>query len=46
MLSANSEASINVECLVEDADLNYLMPREEFEKLMEPMLKKVETALK
>ena len=30
VLSGNSEASVNVECLVEDEDLNHCLSREDF----------------
>ncbi|KRX04010.1 hypothetical protein PPERSA_12457 [Pseudocohnilembus persalinus] len=34
ILSANSHATINAECLVEDCDLNYDLSKEEFESLI------------
>lgn len=43
MLSANKEASLSVEALMGDFDLSYNMGREEFEKLIQPVLKKVES---
>ncbi|GFR48872.1 hypothetical protein Agub_g10723 [Astrephomene gubernaculifera] len=38
MLSANSEAPLNVECIMEDEDLRGMMTREHFEQLAEPIL--------
>ena len=38
MLSANVEAPINVEYLMEDFDLNYNMTREELETLAVPIM--------
>ncbi|GLC40661.1 hypothetical protein PLESTB_000035600 [Pleodorina starrii] len=38
MLSANSEAPLNVECIMEDEDLRGMMTREVFEQLAEPIL--------
>lgn len=38
ILSANSEAPINVEYLVEDEDFNTLIKRDDFEKLIQPVL--------
>jgi heat shock protein 4 len=38
LLSANSEGSINIECLMEDEDLFYSLKREELEALIQPML--------
>jgi len=37
-LSANSDASISIECLMEDEDLYYNFTREELENLAAPML--------
>jgi heat shock protein 4 len=53
ILSANKEAQISVESLMEDEDLLYMLTREEFEKIIEPvlnkfrnlMLKAIETAM-
>ena len=42
ILSANSEATLNVECLLEDEDLHKTMKRADFETLMEPILQRVE----
>jgi len=38
MLSANSEASINIECLMEDEDMFYNVKRSELEELFAPNL--------
>ncbi|PNW72223.1 hypothetical protein CHLRE_16g677000v5 [Chlamydomonas reinhardtii] len=38
MLSANSEAPLNVECIMEDEDLRGMMTREIFEQLAEPVI--------
>lgn len=38
MLSANSEAMINLEYFIEEEDLNYLMNRKEFEEIIAPVL--------
>ena len=38
VLSANSEAAINVDCVVEDDDLNYLMTRDQFEEIIAPVI--------
>ncbi|CAD8077171.1 unnamed protein product [Paramecium sonneborni] len=45
VLSANSEAQINVEYLVEDEDFNTLIKREEFEQLAQPFLKQIQIKL-
>lgn len=45
MLSANEEASISVEYLMNDEDLSYVMKREELLKLVEPVLIRVKTLL-
>ena len=45
MLSANSEASINLEYLMEDIDFSELLKREQFEALIQPILNKIETNL-
>lgn len=34
MLSANTDAAINVECFMEDLDLYYMLTRDEFDKLI------------
>lgn len=33
VIASVPEASINVECVMEEYDLNYLMTREEFDKI-------------
>lgn len=38
MLSANTESSINIECLMEDEDLFYNVKRSELEELFAPNL--------
>jgi len=45
VLSANSDANINVEYLVEDEDLNYHITRTEFEKIIAPELEKFREVL-
>ena len=45
ILSANSEASCNMECLFDDLDFNYLMTREEFEKLNEGLIDQIRNLL-
>lgn len=45
ILSANSEHSLNLEYLMEENDLSYNLKREEFEKLAEPVFKRVEECL-
>ena len=42
VLSANKEASINIECLLEDQDMNYTLKREEFQELIKGSLLKIE----
>jgi heat shock protein 4 len=50
MLSANSEAALNIECLLEDEDIHKLLTREELEVIMQPGIDSLrticETALK
>lgn len=46
ILSANLESPINVECLIEENDLSHTLTREELDKLMEPVVLRIETALK
>ncbi|CAD8054922.1 unnamed protein product [Paramecium sonneborni] len=41
VLSANSEAQISVEYLVEDEDFNTIIKREEFEQLAQPILQQI-----
>lgn len=45
ILSGNSEAECNCEYLVEDYDLNEMLKREEFEKISEPILNKINQAI-
>ena len=45
VLSANKEASINIECLLEDQDMNYTLKREEFQELIKGSLLKIEQTL-
>lgn len=44
-LSANSEAQISIECLMEDEDLHYNINREELEQLCLPMAHKIRDTL-
>jgi heat shock protein 4 len=46
ILTANKEASLSVESLMEDEDLNHLLTREEFEKIISPVLEKFRILLK
>ncbi|XP_073007199.1 heat shock 70 kDa protein 15-like [Typha latifolia] len=41
VLSANPEAPLNIECLMEEKDAKGFIKREEFEKISEPILKRV-----
>merc|ERR1719486_564341 len=45
ILSANSEAGISVECLMEDEDFASNMSRDDFEKMCQPMMDKVRAVL-
>ncbi|CAD8139686.1 unnamed protein product [Paramecium octaurelia] len=45
VLSANSEAPINVEYLVEDEDFNALIKREDFEQMIQPVLIQIQQQL-
>jgi heat shock protein 4 len=45
VLSANSEASINIECLLEDEDMNYTLKREEFEDLIKDSVREIRETL-
>merc|ERR1719183_1084254 len=45
ILSANSEAGLNVECLMEDEDFSSNMNRDDLEKMCEPMMDKVQAVL-
>lgn len=46
MLSANSEAPIGIECLMDDKDVKGFMKRDEFESLSAPILDRVLEPLK
>jgi heat shock protein 4 len=45
ILSGNAEHDLNLECLMEDSDLQFTMTREQFEKISEPILKAIEEIL-
>merc|ERR1719197_1386838 len=45
ILSANNEAGVNVECLMEDEDLASNMNRDDFEKMCQPMMDKARAVL-
>merc|ERR1719238_737843 len=45
ILSANSEAGVNVECLMEDEDFASNMSRPDFEKMCQPMMDRVKAVL-
>eukprot|EP00331_Platyophrya_macrostoma_P004412 CAMPEP_0176425616 /NCGR_PEP_ID=MMETSP0127-20121128/11484_1 /TAXON_ID=938130 /ORGANISM="Platyophrya macrostoma, Strain WH" /LENGTH=788 /DNA_ID=CAMNT_0017806789 /DNA_START=42 /DNA_END=2408 /DNA_ORIENTATION=+ len=45
VLSANSEASVNLEYLMEDCDLNHTLTREQYEQMMTPFLTKLKDTL-
>lgn len=45
ILSANSEAAIHLENITEDYDLDHVMKREEFEKIVEPFLEQFRQVL-
>ncbi|CAE7297074.1 HSP70-14 [Symbiodinium natans] len=45
ILSANSEANLSVECLMEDEDFHSQMTREDFEKMCSPMMDRVKAVL-
>ena len=45
MLSANSESSVNIECLLEDEDLHRNISREELEGLIQPNLEQLKLVL-
>lgn len=40
-----TEASISVECLLDDTDLNVSLPLEEFEKRVQPLLARLEAPI-
>lgn len=41
ILSANQEAGINIECLIEDFDMNRSLKRAEFEELIAPNIQEL-----
>lgn len=45
ILSANSEANVNVECLMEDEDFASMMTRVDLEEMCEPAIKRVQAVL-
>jgi len=45
ILSANSEAGLNVECLMEDYDFSSQMDRSKFEEMCKPMMDRVKAVL-
>jgi len=45
ILSANNEAGVNVECLMEDEDFSSNMNRADFEQMCQPMMDKVKGVL-
>ena len=45
VLSANIEANINIEYLMEDYDLNHTLSREKFEEIIAPIITKVRQVL-
>lgn len=45
ILSANSEASINLEYLMEDCDLNHTLTREQYEKMIAPVVTRLKDVL-
>lgn len=45
VLSANYEATVNVECLMEDEDFNSVMNRVDFENMCQPMMERVKAVL-
>lgn len=44
-LSANSDAQLNIECLMEDEDLHAVFTRQELETLIQPMLDVIKVTL-
>lgn len=42
VLSANPEAPLNIECLMEDTDVKGYMSRDAYQVMMEPLLQKLE----
>jgi heat shock protein 4 len=45
ILTANKEANLSIESLMEDEDLSYNLTRDEFEKIIEPVLNKFRNLL-
>jgi heat shock protein 4 len=45
VLSANQEAGINIEYLMEDCDLNHTLTREQFEQIIAPVAERVKQTL-
>lgn len=45
ILSANQQAPVNIESLMNDVDVSTMMTREELENLVEPLLKRVQVPL-
>lgn len=45
ILSANSEANVNVECLVDDHDFASAINRDDFERMCQPAMEKVKAVL-
>ena len=45
VLSANSEASVNLEYLLEDCDLNHTLSREKYEQMIAPIVNKLKETL-
>jgi len=45
ILSANQQAPVNIESLMNDVDVSTMMTREDLEKLVEPLLKRVHVPL-
>merc|ERR1719160_92189 len=45
ILSANAEAPVNVECLMEDEDFSSMMTRADFEAMCQPMMDRVQAVL-
>jgi len=45
ILSANSEAGVSVECLMEDEDFSSNMNRDDFEQMCKPMMDRVQAVL-
>ena len=43
VLSANAEATIHVECLMNDVDVSGAMTREAFEGLIQPLIDRIKT---